>query len=117
MIRDRLRRLEGLFHRLARIRSSEAPLPPRRLQTSRDVIDLLQEQVDMLRTDNASGAIERARAIGYLAGIAGKAIEAATLAERLEILESILQQRKGQARRGGEPARAASATNQRRKEL
>jgi hypothetical protein len=97
MIRDRLRRIEGLFHRLASIRSGPAPLPPRRLQTPGDVIVLLQEQVELLRMDNAAGAVERARAIGYLAGIACKVIATVTVADRLEILEAILRQRKTQA--------------------
>jgi hypothetical protein len=94
MFRYRMQRIEGLLHRLASIRSGRAYAQPRPLQSPRDVIDLLQEQVDLLRSDTTSSTVERARAIGYLAGIACKAIETSNLAGRLEILESILKKRK-----------------------
>jgi hypothetical protein len=38
--------------------------------------------------------VQKARAIGYLAGLARKAIETGTLADRLEMLDTILRQRK-----------------------
>lgn len=71
-----------------------SPVPlPFRLQTAQDVIDLLQEQVALVRTDETAGAIEKARAIGFLAGVALRAIEAGNLAARLEALELALKQR------------------------
>jgi hypothetical protein len=73
--------------------AAEQP-PPRRLQTAQDVIDLLQEQVEALRAERWAGAVPKARAIGYLAGISRKAIETGTLAARLEMLEAVLRQRK-----------------------
>jgi hypothetical protein len=42
-----------------------------------------------------SGTIEKARALAYLAGVARKTIETGVIADRMEILETILQQRKG----------------------
>jgi len=69
-------------------------LPPRRLQTPQDVIDLLQEQVEAVRQESMAGTIEKARALGYLAGLVRKAIETGTLAARLEMLEAVLRQRK-----------------------
>jgi hypothetical protein len=70
------------------------PLPaPFRLQTAQDVIDLLSDQIEAVRDDEAVGTPERARTIGFLAGIALKAIEAGNLAARLEALESILKAR------------------------
>jgi hypothetical protein len=66
-----------------------------RLQTAQDVIDLLQEQVAAVRAEKAVGAVERARAVGYLAGIALRAIEAGNLAARIEQLEQVLKQRSG----------------------
>jgi hypothetical protein len=48
-----------------------------------------------------SGAIEKARALTYLAGIARRTIETGVIADRMEILETILlletilRQRKG----------------------
>lgn len=95
MLRHRVRRLETLVKRSD---SSEQP-PSRPLQTAQDVIDLLQEQVETLRAERWVGAVQKARAIGYLAGLARKAIETGTLADRLEMLDTILRKRK----EGGEP--------------
>ena len=66
-----------------------------RLQTAQDVIDLLQEQVQAVRRETEAGTLEKARTIGYLAGIALRAIEAGNLAARVEMLESVLKQRNG----------------------
>jgi hypothetical protein len=66
-----------------------------RLQTAQDVIDLLQEQVAAVRADADAGTLEKARAVGYLAGIALRAIEAGNLAARIEMLETVLKQRNG----------------------
>ena len=90
MRKQRIRRLETLVEQLD---TAEKP-PPRRLQTAQDVIDLLQEQVEALRAHRWAGAVQKARAIGYLAGIARKAIETGTLAARLDMLEAVLRQRK-----------------------
>jgi hypothetical protein len=95
MRKQRIRRLETLVKQLD---PAQAP-PPRRLQTAQDVIDLLQEQVEALRAVRWASVIQRARAIGYLAGIARKAIETGTLAARLEMLEAVLRQRKEHDRR------------------
>jgi hypothetical protein len=81
------------------VRRGRRPLPPRRLQTAQDVIDLLQEQVEAVRHEARAGTIEKARALGYLAGIARKAIEAGNLAARLELLEAVLRQRKEKEQR------------------
>lgn len=72
---------------------------PFRLQTAQDVIDLLQEQVAAVRADEAAGTLEKARTVGYLAGIALKAIEAGNLAARIEALEAVLKQRNGDGKR------------------
>jgi hypothetical protein len=90
MRKQRIRRLETLVQQLD---AGEKP-PPRRLQTAQDVIDLLQEQVEALRAERWAGAVQKARAIGYLAGIARKAIETGNLAARLAMLEAVLRQRK-----------------------
>jgi hypothetical protein len=45
-----------------------------------------------------AGPLEKARVIGYLAGIARRAIETGTMAQRLEVLESVLKNRKGKER-------------------
>ena len=93
MIKKRLRRLETLLNYMDRNDPADAPAP-KQLQTVQDVIDVLQEQVEALRAEPWVDTVDRARAIGYLAGIARKAIEAGTLAARLEVLEAILKQRK-----------------------
>lgn len=64
-----------------------------RLQTAQDVIDLLEEQVEALRTDADAGALEKARAVGFLAGVALRAIEAGNVAARLEAIEATLRHR------------------------
>ncbi len=64
-----------------------------RLQTAQDVIDLLQEQVALVRAAEEAGALEKARTIGFLAAVALKAIEAGTLAARIEMLERVLKAR------------------------
>lgn len=70
------------------------PTSPQPLQDARVVVHLLHEQVEAVRADSAATPLERARAIGYLAGIARKAIETGNLAARLERLEAVLRQRK-----------------------
>jgi hypothetical protein len=70
-----------------------------RLQTAADVLDLLEEQVEAVRADAKAGTLEKARCIGYLAGITLKAIEAGNLAARIEALEAVLKQRNGEGKR------------------
>jgi hypothetical protein len=75
---------------------STSPVPPEfRLQTAQDVIDLLQEQVALVRADEDAGTLEKARTVGFIAGVALRAIEAGNLAARLEALEVALKQREG----------------------
>ncbi len=57
------------------------------------VIDLLEEQVALIRAEPNAGTIEKTRTIGFLAGVAIKAIEAGNLAAWIEMLESILKRR------------------------
>ena len=64
-----------------------------RLQTARDVLALLEEQVNAVRDDDQITTLERARCMGYLGGVALKAIEAGDIAARLEALEAVLKQR------------------------
>ncbi len=55
---------------------------------------LLEEQVAAVRRDPEVGTVEKARAIGELARLALKAVEAADLAGRVEALEAVLKGRK-----------------------
>jgi hypothetical protein len=93
-------RLERLAHdrRLCRPRA-EAPRPwalPFRLKTASDLLTVLEEQITAVRVDQEAGALERARVLGFLAGIALKAIEAGNLQARLAMLESVLKLRNGE---------------------
>ena len=65
-----------------------------RLQTAQDAVELLAEQMALVRGDQEAGTIEKARTIGYLIGVALKAIEAGDTVARLEAIESVLKARK-----------------------
>jgi len=96
MHKPRLRRLESLVEILEeQLGRGPRSLPPRRLQTAQDVIDLLQQQVAAVRADRKAGTLEKARAIGYLASIALRAIDAGNMAARVEALEAVLKHRNG----------------------
>jgi hypothetical protein len=63
------------------------PLPVAfRLKTAQDVLTLLEEQVQAVRNAREASTLEKARTIGYLAGVALRAIEAGDVAARLEAL-------------------------------
>jgi hypothetical protein len=73
------------------------PVPrPFRLRTAADVLALVAEQVEAVRAEPSAGALEKARAVGFLAGVALRAIEAGNLAARVEMLEAVLKQREGE---------------------
>ena len=65
-----------------------------RLQRASDVLDLIGEQIEAVRAEADGGTLEKARCIGYLSGIALRAIEAGDVAARLEAVEAVLKQRK-----------------------
>ena len=70
-----------------------------RLKTAADVMALLEEQVNAVRSEPEAKTLEKARTIGYLAGVALKAIEAGDVAARLESLEAVLKNRNGEDKR------------------
>ena len=67
---------------------------PMRLRTARDVLALIEEQINAVREEPEAGTLEKARTTGYLAGIALKAVEVADLSARVEALERVLKRRK-----------------------
>ena len=69
------------------------PLPIR-LKTARDVLALLEEQINAVREEPEAGTLEKARTTGYLASIALKAVEVADLSARVEAMERVLKGRK-----------------------
>jgi hypothetical protein len=58
------------------------------------VLALLAEQVEAVRREAEAGTMEKARTIGYLAGIALKAVEVADVSARIEAVERTLKLRK-----------------------
>jgi len=64
------------------------------LKTAQDVLTLLEEQINAVREEPEAGTLEKARAIGYLAGITLKAVEVADLSGRVEALEQVLRGRR-----------------------
>jgi hypothetical protein len=100
---DRARDYQREYRRLRRAGGcttpGTTPVPlPFRLQTAADVLALLAEQVEAVRAEQGAGALEKARVVGYLAGVALKAIEAGNLAARIEALEAVLKQRNGEGK-------------------
>lgn len=70
---------------------------PIRVETAQQILELLAEQINDVRADASVGTVERARAIGYLAGVALRAVEVADLAARVEALEQALEAEKAAA--------------------
>jgi len=96
---DQQREYQREYRRLRRAGEAQTPsqaaIPlPFRLKKAADVLALLEEQVGAVRGDDTLTTVERARAVGYLAGIALRAIEAGDLAARLEAVEAVLKQRR-----------------------
>lgn len=67
---------------------------PFRLNTARQVLALIEEQVNAVRADPALSSVERARCIGALANTALRAVQVGDLEARLESLEAVLSARK-----------------------
>jgi hypothetical protein len=63
-----------------------------RLRTAEDLVELVQEQIDAVRHDPAARAIEKARCIALLIGVALRTLEQRDLTSRLEAIEAILNQ-------------------------
>ena len=87
------------YGRLRRVGETQTPgqtrVPiPFRLKTAADVLALLEEQVAAVRAEPEAGTLEKARVVGYLAGISLKAIEAGDLAARVEAVEAVLKARR-----------------------
>jgi hypothetical protein len=99
MLRYRIRQVEALLSRLAAASQRRAAPAARSLETAQDVIALLEEQIEAVRAEGWIGTLDKARAIGYLAGLARRAIETGQLAARLDMLETVLKDRKGECER------------------
>ncbi len=96
---ERQREYQRDYGRMRRAGDAQTPgqtvVPlPFRLKTAADVLALLAEQVRAVRDAPEAGTLERARCVGYLAGVALKAIEAGDLAARVEAVEAVLKGRR-----------------------
>ena len=69
---------------------SPLAVPAQRVQTAQDILDLLSATVADVRADPRAGTLEKARVLGFLSGVALKAVEVAGLAKRLAELEEAL---------------------------
>lgn len=95
---EKSRTYQREYKRLVRSGSCQTPgqtdVPAEyRLTTAADVLAMVGEQAEIVMNDEDIGTIERARTIGFLAGVLLKAIEVANLAGRLEALEAALKSR------------------------
>jgi hypothetical protein len=79
------------------VKKNQNPLPALTLQQPKDVVALLAETINGVR----SGALDLrvANCIGYLAGHLTRAMETAELDDRVKTIESILVGRKAYAKR------------------
>src|SRR5436305_46013 len=96
---DARRAYDREYQRTRRAGGSQTPgqtvVPlPFRLKKAADVLALIEEQVGTVRGDSTLTTTERARTVGYLAGIALRAIEAGDLAARVEAVEAVLKARR-----------------------
>ena len=69
------------------------PDAPPSLRTAADVLELLEEMTAAVCADPFTRPEVKARAVGYLAGVALKAIEIRNLAARVDMLETVLKLR------------------------
>jgi hypothetical protein len=88
--RERRRRLRAAERAPATLALPE----PLRLEVVAGVQALLAEAVMLVRTDPSARGVEKGRALGYLATIGLRLIEAHDLQERLEAMELLLQPRR-----------------------
>ena len=82
-------RLQRLSHDCRLRPTTRQDLQPLPLKTVADVLALLEVQVQAIREDEEADPLDRARTVGYLAGIALRAIESGNLAVRIEMLEMV----------------------------
>ena len=64
-----------------------------RLRVAQDLVGLLEEQIDAVRTDPCAGTLEKARCVGSLVTVALRALEQRDLTARIEALELVFKGR------------------------
>jgi hypothetical protein len=85
-----VRRVENLE---ARPPVRVVPAEPVSLDTPADVLAVIGEQVNAVRGDAYADPAEKARTLGFLAGLALRAMETRDLVARLEAVERVLKLR------------------------
>ena len=70
------------------------PVPPVPVKTPADVIALVAEQVNAVRADVGADPLDRAKTIGFLAGVGLRAMEQGDALARMEAVERVLKLRK-----------------------
>jgi hypothetical protein len=85
------RLLDGTARPQLALVPSVEPIPVR---TPQDVLDLLEEQINAVRSDQWLSLVVKAKTLGRLAAQVIKTLEVTQLAARLEMLETVLKQRK-----------------------
>jgi hypothetical protein len=96
--REKQREYKAQWARQRRVSSagssaSKAIIPEVRIKTAQEIRDLLSQALYAVQADEKAGTLEKARVIGYLAGVALKAVEASDLEARIETLEKNEQAR------------------------
>src|SRR3712207_77858 len=96
---DRRQAYQREYKRMQRAGGGQTPgqtlIPlPLRVRTAQDVLALIEEQVNAVRDEPEAKTLEKARAVGYLAGIALRAVEVADLSARVEAVERVLRGRR-----------------------
>ncbi|HAG08450.1 MAG TPA: hypothetical protein DCK87_02620 [Desulfotomaculum sp.] len=84
------------FRKAGGLTPGQTLLPvPFKLKTAQDILALLAEQVEAVKNTSPeeAGTLEKARCIGYLAGISLKAVETAGLEARIDALEQRINQK------------------------
>jgi hypothetical protein len=92
-----IRRIEKLESRTVVARVMPAVVP---LDRPADVLSLLAEQTNLVRADVLAEPGEKARTLGFLAGLALRAMEARDGTARLEAIERVLRLRKEREKEG-----------------
>lgn len=96
---DHARNYQREYRRLSRAGDStttpcKTQLPLEfRLRRAAEVLDMLEEQIAAVVNDPEASALEKARCVGYLAGVTLRAIEAGNVTARLEAVEAVLKDR------------------------
>ena len=94
-----VRRVSHLEAKSSLAVASSALSVPVDLDNPADVLAVLTEQVNTVRADRFADPIERARTLGFLAGVALRVIEARDLSDRLEAVERVLKLRQDAAKK------------------